>query len=68
VFQHDTAHVDYDAHEFDQRAGTPGLHTVRPQVGAIERSTILPPDLFRRFENDAFWRDPLLNPRGVRIV
>lgn len=68
AFTHDTDHVDYDATTFDQRAGTPGLHTVRPRVAAIERNTILPPDLFRRFENDAFWRDPKLNPRGVRIV
>jgi sulfotransferase len=32
-----------------------------------ERQTILPPDLFRRFESDSFWTDPPLNPRGVRI-
>ena len=68
AFTHDTDHVDYDATAFDHRAGTPGLHTVRPRVAAIERNTILPPDLFRRFENDAFWRDPKLNPRGVRVV
>lgn len=68
AFRHDTGHVDYDASAFDAKAGTPGLHTVRPRVEPNERATILPPDLFRRFENDAFWRDPKLNPRGVRIV
>jgi hypothetical protein len=31
-------------------------------------STLLSAFLFRRFENDPFWRDPQLNPRGVRIV
>jgi len=66
--KHDVAHIAFDARAFDAKAGTPGLHTVRPEVGAIERETILPPDLFRRFENDAFWRDPALNTRGVRIV
>ena len=66
--RHDFAHIDYDATAFDRKAGTPGLHTVRPEVGAIERATILPPDLFRRFENDAFWRDPALNRHSVRIV
>ncbi|EQD66519.1 sulfotransferase protein, partial [mine drainage metagenome] len=60
-FKHDFAHIAFDARAFDAKAGTPGLHTVRPKVGAIERETILPPDLFRRFENDAFWRDPALN-------
>jgi sulfotransferase len=65
---HDFERVSFDDKGFDERAGTPGLHRVRPRVGAIERQSILPPDLFRRFENDPFWRDPQLNPRGVRIV
>ncbi len=68
AFAHDFTHIAYDATAFDAKAGTPGLHTVRPKVEVIERDTILPPDVFRRFENDAFWRDPALNRRGVRIV
>lgn len=67
-FAHDFEHVAFDAEEFDRRAGTPGLHRVRPKVAAQERQTILPPDLFRRFENDAFWRNPALNPHSVQIV
>lgn len=57
VFAHDFDSVRYDASEFDAKAGTPGLHTVRPVVQAVPRRTILPPDLFRRFESDAFWND-----------
>jgi sulfotransferase len=68
AFAHDFEHVSFDDKGFDERAGTPGLHRVRARVGAIQRQTILPPDVFRRFENDSFWRDPQLNPRGVRIV
>lgn len=67
-FQHDFNNVIYSASEFDIRAGTPGLHDVRPKVARVERQTILPPDLFRRFENDAFWREPALNVRSVRVV
>lgn len=67
-FQHDFEHVAFDADEFDRRAGTPGLHKVRPKVESQPRPTVLPPDLFHRFENDAFWRSPALNPHGVRIV
>ncbi len=67
-FQHDFAHIAFDASAFDTKAGTPGLHTVRPKVEAQSRETILPPDVFRRFENDTFWRDPTLNRHGVRIV
>jgi len=67
-FPHDFAHVQFNATAFDQKAGMPGLHTVRPKVHAAKRETILPPDVFRRFENDAFWLDPSLNKHGVHIV
>ena len=68
VFEHDFTHVDYDVTEFDQRAGTPGLHTVRGTVKAEPRATLLPPDLFSRFVNDAFWRNPQDVPEGLQVV
>lgn len=67
-FAHDFNNIRYDASEFDAKAGTPGLHVVRPRVEARQRTSILPPDLFNRFANDVFWLDPQLNPRGVRVV
>jgi sulfotransferase len=67
-FGHDFDNIDYDVTEFDQRAGTPGLHTVARTVRAEPRETVLPPDLFRRFADDAFWRDPLRIPVGLHIV
>jgi sulfotransferase len=69
-FAHDFENVSFDARAYDERAGTPGLHEVRPRVSvaSARRDTILPPDLFRRFENDSFWRNPELNPRKVLIV
>lgn len=63
AFEHDFDHVDYDVTEVDERAGTPGLHTVRGVVKAEPRETLLPPDLFKRFVRDAFWRDPERIPR-----
>lgn len=68
VFKHDFERVDYDVEDFDRRAGTPGLHTVRGRVAAEPRRSLLPPDLFQRFANDAFWRDPQRIPEGLRIV
>ncbi|GFP48262.1 hypothetical protein LAUMK7_05331 [Mycobacterium kansasii] len=68
VFDHDFGHVEYDVTEFDERAGTPGLHTVRPTVTAEPRDTLLPPDLFNRFIHDAFWRDPERIPAGLTVV
>lgn len=67
-FSHDFDRVDYDVTEFDERAGTPGLHTVHGEVKAEVRETVLPPDLFNRFVNDAFWRDPRNVPDGLRVV
>jgi len=67
-FAHDFDNVEFDAEEYDARLGTPGLHRVGRKVQAAPRETILPPDLFRRYENDDFWNDPALNTRGVRIV
>ena len=42
--------------------------TVRGTVKAEPRETLLPPDLLRRFVNDAFWRDPERIPAGLRVV
>jgi sulfotransferase len=67
-FKHDFNNVEFDADEFDTRLGTPGLHRVGRQVKAEKRETILPPDIFRRYENDNFWNDPSLNTRRVRVV
>lgn len=68
AFAHDFENVQFDAKEFDERLGTPGLHDVRPRVALTRRETILPPDLFARFDGDSFWKNPTLNTKGVRIV
>lgn len=68
VFDHDFEHIDYDDRGFDAKAGTPGLHSVRQKVEPNARQTILPPDLFARFENDAFWQDARNLPKGVQII
>jgi hypothetical protein len=68
AFEHDFDHVDYDVTDFDERAGTPGLHTVGGTVKAEPRATLLPPDLFKRFVNDAFWRNPQNIPEGLQVV
>jgi len=68
-FAHDFDHIEYDDDKgFDAKAGTPGLHTVRPKIEASQRQTILPPDLFQRFAGDAFWQEPANLPKGMRVV
>ncbi len=68
AFAHDFDNVEYEADEFDASLGSPGLHTVRRKVAFIDRPTILPPDLFERFKDDAFWMKPDLNRDGVPII
>ena len=41
---------------------------MRGKVHAEPRETLLPPDLFQRFANDTFWRDPQRMPKNLRIV
>jgi sulfotransferase len=68
-FTHDPESVAYDdVAEFDARLGTPGLHHLAPSMRRTERATVLPPDLFRKFQADSFWRDGAPNPRGVKVV
>ena len=64
-FAHDFENVEYEAVDFDLSLGTPGLHTVRRKVSFQPRATILPPDLFDRFAQDAFWTSGI---PGVRCV
>ncbi|WP_114240434.1 sulfotransferase [Dyella sp. C9] len=67
-FAHDYDNVVFDAAEFDQRTGTPGLHHVRGKVSHEARPTILPPDIFHRFDNDSFWRNVQPGSCRARIV
>ncbi len=67
-FEHDFENVSFDASEFDARLGTPGLHTIGQAVRPTERESVLPPDLWKRYEGESFWRNPAFNRRGVWIV
>lgn len=67
-FDHDFDNVEYDAQEFDLALGAPGLHAIRRKVEYIPRETVLPPQLFHRFDNDMFWRDPEGNRHNVTII
>jgi len=67
-FAHDFDNVEFEANDFDIALGTPNLHTVRRKVEWIERATLLPPELFNRFVNDAFWTVPGLNKHNVPMI
>tara|TARA_R110001592_G_scaffold173067_1_gene411726 strand:- start:330 stop:1148 length:819 start_codon:yes stop_codon:yes gene_type:complete len=56
-FNHDFNNVEYSHDEFDYTLGVKGLHTVQRKVEFKERRSILPPDLFEKYSEMAFWRD-----------
>lgn len=56
-FDHDFDRVEYDAPEFDGPLGAPGLHRIAGPVRSATRPTVLPPDLFARFDQLTFWTD-----------
>ena len=68
LFAHDFQNIEFDAEECDRRLGTPGLHKVGRKVESSGRKTVLPGDLWRKYENDAFWRDPARNPNEVKVI
>lgn len=67
-FQHDFQHVEFATVAYDQKMGLPGLHAVRPAVALTPRETLLPPDLYNRFEHDSFWRQAGARREGILIV
>lgn len=56
-FDHNFNDVEYEDSEFDQKLGVKGLHTVRKKVEFKPRRTILPPDLFAKYQEMDFWQD-----------
>lgn len=67
-FQHDFANLEYEAIDFDQSVGMPGLHTVHKVVAPRERIPSISPVFFTKYESSQFWKDVDRNPRGVRIL
>ena len=51
------------------RLGTPwAARCAQRGQGARSRATVLPPDLFKRYEGLAFWQDPAQLPTSVRMI
>ncbi len=56
-FEHDFENVEFSHDEFDNTLGVKGLHTVKKNVEFKPRRSILPPDLFEKYYEMAFWTD-----------
>lgn len=64
-FTHDFDNVDYAEEAFDQGLGVKGLHTVRRKVEFRARRSILPPDLFAKYQGMDFWQDQAGTAAGI---
>ena len=73
-FQHDFENVEFSHDEFDYTIGVKGLHTVKKKVEHKTRRSILPPDLFNKYSEMAFWKDTdgtaasVIAPKAVDIT
>lgn len=56
-YPHDYENVEFSHDEFDYSLGVKGLHTVSKKVEYKPRRSILPPDLFEKYSELAFWKD-----------
>ena len=68
LFPHTFDNLEFEEEEYDQRAATPGLHKVRREVKLEKRDPIIPPDIFKKYDNSNFWINKSLNTRGVLIL
>jgi len=55
-YAHDFDCVEANYDEYDADTRFPGLHHVKRKVEYVERSTILPPDIWEHYSNLEFWK------------
>lgn len=64
-FEHDFDNVEYSENEFDHSLGVKGLHDVKRKVAFKARRSILPPDLFAKYQDMDFWQDQSGTAAGI---
>jgi sulfotransferase len=57
-FLYDPENVVFDGSDFDSHMGIPDMHEVRSRISFQERPTVLPPDIFEKYEKMHFWTSP----------
>jgi sulfotransferase len=55
-YEHDFNNVEDSYDEFDEQAKIAGLHRVRKHVEVKHRESVIPQDLWQRYENETFWK------------
>ncbi len=65
---HDFDNLSFDAPQFDAALGMHGLHRINRKVEFKPRDTILPPDLFKRYESHVFFGRDRASSRANVVV
>jgi sulfotransferase len=55
-YEHDFNNVEYSNENFDSSCNLKDLHTVKRKVEWIERKSILPPEVWKKYSNMEFWK------------
>lgn len=67
-FEHNFSDVEVSYDEFDEQAKIQGLHTTRKEVKYISRNSILPSDLWAKYEGYSFWKDKNFNTSNLNWI
>lgn len=67
-FDHDFEALAFDEPQYDTLLGMPGLHKVAPRVEPLNREPIIPPEIFIKYADVAFWTRAQDNPRQVLVL
>jgi sulfotransferase len=67
-FQHDYNNVEASWDEFDTDAKIKGLHTIRRRVEKLDRTTVLPGDLWNQYSSSTYWRTPAYTGKKISTV
>jgi len=58
AFEHDHNNVSFKETDFDANMGVPDMHTVRNKIEFHQRPSLLPPDIFDKYNKIDFWTKP----------
>lgn len=67
-FAHDFDNVANEYPEYDLSIGVPEMHKIRQKVTFEDRQTILPPDIFTKYQSTQFWAQPDDRSKKVLIL
>jgi sulfotransferase len=67
-YPHNFDDVHYEESRYDSFIGLPELHKVRRKVAPVASEPVIPPDLFTRYKDRSFWKQPDANRNGVVML